>query len=368
MGLKTHRWYTNDTTIDLTFATHTLREQLLQCKVAHELDCDSDHLPVSTWFNWNWKEATVRRTRRWAAMDVDKLRSIVQTEMHRAEPPSWDSVQALDDQTTHLIDTLTKAIDGSTPWNNPSPKALPGFDKECKDACTETQQLRRRWQTTRSEDDWQAYKKARNAKGRLIKKTLQQTHRAKITEAASTPQGMWKIARWAVKRQSLPPTSVTPALSREDGSLETDAEGKTKLLRAAFFPPPVQADLSDTREYRYPEPYPLPPITESEVERAIRMAAPNKAPGTDGITNNVLQKVLDLIFPTLHQLFNASWRIGYFPQHFRQSITVVLRKPGKEDYSQPKAYRPIALLNTIGKAMEAVIGTRLMYLSEKASF
>lgn len=30
-------------------------------------------------------------------MDVDKLRSIVQTEMHRAEPPSWDSVRALDD-------------------------------------------------------------------------------------------------------------------------------------------------------------------------------------------------------------------------------------------------------------------------------
>lgn len=95
------------------------------------------------------------------------------------------------------------------------------------------------------------------------------------------------------------------------------------------------------------------------------MAAPNKAPGTDGITNNVLQKVLDLILPTLHQLFNASWRMGYFPRHFRQLITVVLRKAGKEDYSQPKAYRPIALLNTVGKALEAVIGTRLMYLSEK---
>ena len=167
------------------------------------------------------------------------------------------------------------------------------------------------------------------------------------------------------KRQKTPPASVTPALSKEDGSLVIDAEGKANLLRASFFPPPVQADLRDIQGYQYPEPCPLPPITESEIDRAIRRAAPNKSPGTDGITNNVLQKVLDLILPTLHRLFNASWNIGYFPRHFRHSITVVLRKPGKEDYSQPKAYRPIALLNTVGKAMEAVIGTRLMYLAEK---
>jgi len=48
-------------------------------------------------------------------MDIGKLRSIVRKEMYRAEPPSWDSPGPLDDQTTHLIGTLTKAIDGSTP-------------------------------------------------------------------------------------------------------------------------------------------------------------------------------------------------------------------------------------------------------------
>jgi hypothetical protein len=33
----------------------------------------------------------------------------------------------------------------------------------------------------------------------------------------------------------------------------------------------------------------------------------------------------------------------------------VLRKPGKPDYSLPGAYRPISLLNTLGKLLEAVI-------------
>ncbi|KAJ5472153.1 hypothetical protein N7539_008722 [Penicillium diatomitis] len=57
----------------------------------------------------------------------------------------------------------------------------------------------------------------------------------------------------------------------------------------------------------------------------------------------------------LHTLFNACLQHGYCPTHFKDTITVVLRKPGKNDYTQPKAYRPIALLNTLGKVMETII-------------
>jgi ribonuclease HI len=42
-----------------------------------------------------------------------------------------------------------------------------------------------------------------------------------------------------------------------------------------------------------------------------------------------------------------------------------LRKPGKPDYSIPDAYRPISLLNTLGKLLEAVMARRLSYLAEK---
>jgi hypothetical protein len=44
--------------------------------------------------------------------------------------------------------------------------------------------------------------------------------------------------------------------------------------------------------------------------------------------------------------------------------TVVLWKPGKPDYSDPKSYRPIALLGTIGKALESMVASRLSYLVE----
>jgi hypothetical protein len=47
-----------------------------------------------------------------------------------------------------------------------------------------------------------------------------------------------------------------------------------------------------------------------------------------------------------------------------QGTTAVLRKPGKANYAVPKAYRPIALLKTIGKIMVAVVARRLSYLAE----
>lgn len=42
----------------------------------------------------------------------------------------------------------------------------------------------------------------------------------------------------------------------------------------------------------------------------------------------------------------------------------MLRKPGKPDYTIPGAYRPISLLNTLGKILEAVIAKRLSYYAE----
>lgn len=40
------------------------------------------------------------------------------------------------------------------------------------------------------------------------------------------------------------------------------------------------------------------------------------------------------------------------------------KKANKDDYTLPKNYRPISLLATLRKVMEAVIATRVAYLTE----
>lgn len=89
-----------------------------------------------------------------------------------------------------------------------------------------------------------------------------------------------------------------------------------------------------------------------------------KAPGEDIIPNLILKLPIG---PLLLHLYPSSYgrlSLGFFPLHFQSSITIVLRKPVKADYTTAKADRPIALHNTLGKALKLVLAKRITYLTE----
>ncbi len=66
----------------------------------------------------------------------------------------------------------------------------------------------------------------------------------------------------------------------------------------------------------------------------------------------------------LKQIVNDSLSIGYYPTHFRESVTIILHKlGGNRDYTHPKTCRLISLLNTISKIMEAIIAARMSYMA-----
>jgi hypothetical protein len=54
-----------------------------------------------------------------------------------------------------------------------------------------------------------------------------------------------------------------------------------------------------------------------------------------------------------------------FYEPWKVSTTVVLRKPGKPRYNIPKAYRPIALLNTMWKVLIAIVASHITFITEK---
>ena len=84
-----------------------------------------------------------------------------------------------------------------------------------------------------------------------------------------------------------------------------------------------------------------------------------------GDFNLHLQRLLPQLTPHLVQLYNASMDLQYCPKHFKQSETVVLPKPGKKDLTIAKSYRPISLLDTLGKALESILAQRIAIAVEK---
>jgi hypothetical protein len=65
-------------------------------------------------------------------------------------------------------------------------------------------------------------------------------------------------------------------------------------------------------------------------------------------------------------LTEACFRTGWFPERFKRAKIVILQKPGKtpETYRTPGGYRPIALLPTVGKVIEALVAKRVTSAAE----
>ncbi|KAM3563331.1 hypothetical protein ARSEF4850_002398 [Beauveria asiatica] len=221
-------WKDGDSTIDLTFATENLASRTIHCKIVNQLDCDSDHLPVDVAIDWHYQPATPTRKRLWAKTNVQVLRQKVKELLpNELEAGDLSNNHDIDAYVAAIVKALDTGINESTPWSNPSPRSIQGFDEECKEIWKEVQQLRRTWQRTRQDDDYEAYRKACNRKGRHIRKILRDAHRQRVEEASTNSSGLWKLVKWA-KNRHIPSSACTPALVMPDGGL---AEGPEERRR-----------------------------------------------------------------------------------------------------------------------------------------
>jgi len=171
-------------------------------------------------------------------------------------------------------------------------------------------------------------------------------------------RSIWKVNKYL---NSIPTNTYIPTL---EGQAATNTQ-KTDTLSKTFFPPPPPADLSDIPNASYPDPVPTNlNITMAQVERAIDKLAPNKAPGPDEIPNHILKRCCSVLQHHILALAQQSMSTGHFPQPFKETITLVLRRPNKPNYTKPNAYRPIALESTVGKVLESIMADHISYLCE----
>ena len=84
-----------------------------------------------------------------------------------------------------------------------------------------------------------------------------------------------------------------------------------------------------------------------------------KAPGLDGVPNEVLQHLPAEFHDAMHALFVTLWRLQVTPKEWKTSLTILLYN--KDDPHEVKNHRPIGLLNTVYKLWTAVV-TRCLAL------
>lgn len=180
-------------------------------------------------------------------------------------------------------------------------------------------------------------------------------------------EGMWEsiyrvIGRTAKRQEDLLLVSQGKTL---------DPKESAELLAATFYP-------EDKEEEDNPEHQQIriaaeqvnccvhdeihdPQFTSVELEAAIKSFNPKKAPGSDGLTVDICQHAIERDRELFLSLANKCLELSHFPNAWKEATVVVLRKPGKANYMDPKSYRPIGLLPVMGKVLEKMVVARVKW-------
>ena len=185
---------------------------------------------------------------------------------------------------------------------------------------------------------------------------------------------LWKLAR-AMNDEN---TSRTPIVLQHEGNVLTGKQAADHMIdsfeRISNILVPenrkkeVQRELQQQQDTctKQPEEEEImsQPFTEKELEEGLRQLKKEKSPGPDDITNELLIHMGPSAKKILLKIFNASWRYSSVTQIWREASMIPIPKKGK-DKSQADSYRPISLTSCVGKTMERLINTRLMWYLEK---
>ena len=293
------------TTIDLIFSTPELTNGVIKCDTEKLFESGSDHLPILTSLELAMIDFAPEPRRNFNRVDSEKLREVLKNIIdseeclsQQAEGPTLSNSE-IDSQVVAMINALQTAITQSIPLSRISPRSKPGFTPECKEAQRRSNRLKRRWRSQLTEEAWNEYRMARNFKNNLIKRTAKSAFREFVAQACESPEARWKKTKWA--RKQLTKQACLPPLNDENGLEISEPETKANLLLKTFFPPPVQADLTDIDDnMTYPNAHVMRAITADEIRKAITQSPPKKAPGEDGIPNLILKEASAILLPHLH--------------------------------------------------------------------
>jgi len=95
-----------------------------------------------------------------------------------------------------------------------------------------------------------------------------------------------------------------------------------------------------------------------ELQNAANSLKTKIAPGPDGIPNEIVKSIAKINPEALIKVYNTCLKNGTFPETWKATRLVLIRK-GDKPLGVPFSYRPLCLLDCLGKLLEKIIDNHL---------
>jgi ribonuclease HI len=330
----------------------------------------TDHLPVVTKINLEVPITQPSTCRNFREVDWEDFHNKLAARLSVLEVPQRIQNQDhLNESCESLISAIQATMEETVPTSEICSKSKRWWTKELTRMRRRMNKIGR--ESYKHRDDLTHPKHEEHAQAvKLYDRTVERTkrqHWRDWLERAVDPD-IWTVHKYTSAPASDGAKARIPALKHKEGQREVTASTnheKAQALAKSFFPTkPAEAGIPEN--FNYPKACCQPDqITKEQIAFQIRKLKPYKAPGPDGIPNIVLIRCADLLIDRLYVIYKAMLERNMHYAPWKTFTTVVLRKPGKPRYDVPKAYRPIALLNTTWKVLAAVVADQLTFYSEK---
>lgn len=348
------------------FIVRGLSRHYLKPESCH--DSNSDHTPVilnvsTTLICYEQPETLYNKFTDWEGFREHIEHTI---ELH----VSLKTPEEVEDATSYI----TRLIQNACWINTPTPKRRASngnIPLEVKEKVLEKRRLRRVWHQSRHKADKTAFNKsARELKDLLddINNATLQNKLQNLTANPSSEYALWKFTK-PFKR----PQQFKAAIRKINGGWAKTGREKAETfadhLTNVFKPndsehKEFEREIEDHLRQDLQLSLPPRPVTVRELAWAIKTMKNKKAPGFDLITKEVLIQLPKKALVFITSLFNAIFRVQYFPDMWKVSIISMIHKPGKPP-DNVTSYRPISLLPILSKVYERILLNRILPLLEE---
>ena len=214
-------------------------------------------------------------------------------------------------------------------------------------------QLHRR---SKSEQDKQEYKRAKNVLRNLTRRLRRNYESQLAKHVTQNPKVFWKYVSSKTKVKARVET-----LSRGDGTSAITSEEKAEVLNNFFSKVFTEEDTSDIPEVDPKfngEPLTSITVQEEEIRRRLEALNCSKSPGPDGLHPRVLKELATPLCTVFKMMFQRSIDTGVLPAKWKEGNVVPIFKKGNRGL--PGNYRPVSLTSIVCKLLESLVRDRLL--------